>query len=64
MQKYTVYVDGQSGTTGLKINERLTNHPYVEILKIDETKRKDLNERKKMINSADIVFLCLSTLRS
>ncbi len=59
MQKYTVYVDGQSGTTGLKINERLTNHPYVEILKIDETKRKDLNERKKMINSADIVFLCL-----
>ncbi|MBP3887047.1 MAG: N-acetyl-gamma-glutamyl-phosphate reductase [Cellulosilyticum sp.] len=59
MQKYTVYVDGQAGTTGLKINERLMNHPYVEILKIDEDKRKDLNERKKMINSADIVFLCL-----
>ena len=59
MQKYTVYVDGQSGTTGLKINERLINHPYVEILKIDEDKRKDLDERKKMINSADIVFLCL-----
>lgn len=59
MQKYTVYVDGQAGTTGLKINERLTNHPYVEIMKIDEAKRKDLDERKKMINSADIVFLCL-----
>ena len=59
MQKYTVYVDGQSGTTGLKINERLVNHPNVEILKIDEDKRKDLNERKKMINSADVVFLCL-----
>ena len=59
MKKYTVYVDGQSGTTGLKINERLMNHPYIKILKIDEDKRKDLNERKKMINSADIVFLCL-----
>ncbi|MBE6023977.1 MAG: N-acetyl-gamma-glutamyl-phosphate reductase [Cellulosilyticum sp.] len=59
MQKYTVYVDGQSGTTGLKINERLINHPNVEILKIAEDKRKELAERKKMINSADIVFLCL-----
>lgn len=59
MKKYTIYVDGQSGTTGLKINERLIAHPYVEILKIDDAKRKDLNERKRMINSADIVFLCL-----
>ena len=59
MKKYTVYVDGQSGTTGLKINERLKAHPYVEILKIDEDKRKNLNERKQLINRADIVFLCL-----
>ena len=59
MKKYTVYVDGQSGTTGLKINERLMTHPYVDILKIDENKRKDLAERKQMINTADIVFLCL-----
>lgn len=59
MQKYTVYVDGQSGTTGLQINERLAHHPYVELLKIDESKRKDLEERKKMINTADVVFLCL-----
>jgi len=59
MKKYTVYVDGQAGTTGLKINERLINHPYIDILKIEETKRKDLAERKKIINTADIVFLCL-----
>lgn len=59
MKKYTVYVDGQAGTTGLKINERLMTHPYIDILKIDENKRKDLAERKKMINSADFVFLCL-----
>lgn len=59
MKKYAVYVDGHSGTTGLKINERLMTHPYVDILKIDEDKRKDLAERKQMINAADVVFLCL-----
>ncbi len=59
MNKYKIYVDGQAGTTGLKINERLANHPYVEVLKIAEDKRKDLAERKRLINEADIVFLCL-----
>lgn len=56
---FTVYVDGQSGTTGLKIHERLMHHPSVELLKIDEDKRKDKQERKKMLNQADVVFLCL-----
>jgi len=58
-KKFNVYVDGQVGTTGLKINERLVNHPYVNILTIDESKRKDYDARKEMINSADVVFLCL-----
>lgn len=57
--KFNIYVDGQAGTTGLKIQERLLNHPYVNILKIDEDKRKDYTARKEIINSADIVFLCL-----
>lgn len=56
---FTVYVDGQAGTTGLKIHERLMHHPDVELLKIDEEKRKDKKERQKMINEADVVFLCL-----
>lgn len=56
---YTVFVDGHSGTTGLKLNERLLKHPYVEIIKIDENLRKDAKEKSKIINSADIVFLCL-----
>lgn len=56
---FNIYVDGQAGTTGLKINERLVNHPYVNVLKIDEDKRKDYNARKELINNADIVFLCL-----
>lgn len=57
--KYKVYVDGQEGTTGLKIFERLDKRDDLEILRIDIDKRKDTLERKKFINEADIVFLCL-----
>lgn len=57
--KYKIFVDGQEGTTGLKINERLSTRDDIEILKIDTDKKKDISERKKFINEADIVFLCL-----
>ncbi len=57
--KYKIFVDGLEGTTGLKINERLSKRDDIEILKIDLDKRKDVEERKKFINEADIVFLCL-----
>ena len=59
MQKFKVFVDGQEGTTGLEINERLQKRDDVEILKIGADKRKDTDERAKYINQADIVFLCL-----
>ncbi len=54
-----VYIDGQEGTTGLKIMERFAGRTDIELLRIDEDKRKDLNERKKLINSSDFTFLCL-----
>src|SRR5690606_39857467 len=54
-----VFVDGQEGTTGLEINGRLQGRDDIELLKISPEKRKDINERKKFINEADIVFLCL-----
>ena len=57
--KYKVYVDGQEGTTGLEIFKRLEKRDDIEILKIDSDKRKDADERKKFLNTADIVFLCL-----
>lgn len=57
--KYTVFVDGQEGTTGLEINQRLEKRDDVTIIKIDPDKRKDINERSKCLNQADIVFLCL-----
>ena len=59
MAKYKVFVDGQEGTTGLEINERLRKRDDVEILRIDPEKRKDAAERGSCLNGADIVFLCL-----
>ncbi len=56
---HKIYVDGQTGTTGLKIFERLAAREDIEVLKIEEEKRKDLSARLKMIAQADITFLCL-----
>ena len=57
--KTKVYIDGQSGTTGLQIYDRIGQRDDLELLRIDEDKRHDLEERKKFLNAADIVFLCL-----
>ncbi len=56
---YKVFVDGQEGTTGLQINEYLAKRADIELLKIDGDKRKDLAERKRLINESDVTFLCL-----
>ena len=57
--KTKVYIDGQSGTTGLQIYDRIGAREDLELLRIDEDKRHDNEERKKYLNAADIVFLCL-----
>lgn len=57
--KYAVYVDGQEGTTGLRINEYLALRDDVELLRIDADKRKDPAERARLLNAADVAFLCL-----
>jgi N-acetyl-gamma-glutamyl-phosphate reductase len=57
--KKTVFVDGQHGTTGLKIHERLNGRKDIEIIEIPAEKRKDPETKKKLLNEADIVFLCL-----
>ncbi len=54
-----IYIDGQEGTTGLKILERFKGRNDIELLRIDEDKRKDNDERRRMINSSDFTFLCL-----
>ncbi len=57
--KKTVFVDGQHGTTGLKIRERLHGRKDIEVLEVPEEKRKDPEAKKKLLNETDIVFLCL-----
>ena len=54
-----VFIDGSSGTTGLRIAERLAHRPELELLSIPEAGRKDLETRAEVINAADLAFLCL-----
>lgn len=56
---FKVFVDGQEGTTGLRLLDYLTGRSDIELLRIDESKRKDPAERARFLNAADVAFLCL-----
>ena len=55
----TVFVDGQEGTTGLRIHEYLAQRSDIEVLRIAPERRKDAAERARLLNAADVAFLCL-----
>lgn len=57
--KHTVFVDGQEGTTGLRIHEYLAQRDDIELLRIAADKRKDSQQRAPLLNAADVAFLCL-----
>ena len=54
-----IFIDGKAGTTGLRIEERLSQRDDVKIISLPDELRKDINARREIINEADIVFLCL-----
>ncbi|WP_374619803.1 N-acetyl-gamma-glutamyl-phosphate reductase [Devosia sp.] len=54
-----VFIDGEAGTTGLQIRERLAGRRDLEVLSIALDKRKDIDERKRLLNAADVAILCL-----
>ena len=54
-----IFIDGSEGTTGLRIHERFQNRDDIELLTISSELRKDINERKRLINESDITFTCL-----
>ncbi|NLO45556.1 MAG: N-acetyl-gamma-glutamyl-phosphate reductase [Clostridiales bacterium] len=56
---YKVFVDGKEGTTGLRIFDRLSDRTDIELITIDSALRKNTDERARLINAADVVFLCL-----
>ncbi len=54
-----VFIDGKSGTTGLRIYERLAHRADVTLLTLSEEERKVPARRREMLNAADVAFLCL-----
>lgn len=58
-QRPKVFIDGEAGTTGLQIAERLARRDDLELLRIDAARRKDNDARAAMLNTADVAILCL-----
>ena len=56
---FKIFIDGEAGTTGLKVAERLQVHPHVQLLQIDDKFRKDKAARADMMGASDITILCL-----
>ncbi len=55
----TVFIDGEAGTTGLHIRERLEARSDITLLHLDDTQRKEAGARREALNAADIAILCL-----
>lgn len=59
MSKPAVFIDGEVGTTGLQIRTRLEGRSDIDLVSIDPAKRKDDDEKRRILNSVDLAILCL-----
>ncbi len=58
----SIFIDGEAGTTGLQIFERLNGRTDIEIIRLDDAERKDDGRRRDALNAADVAILCLPDL--
>jgi N-acetyl-gamma-glutamyl-phosphate reductase len=57
--KTTIFIDGEAGTTGLQIRDRLKGRIDLELVSIDPARRKEASARRELLNSVDVAILCL-----
>ena len=59
MMIHTVFIDGEAGTTGLKIRERLQGRDEIKVIELSKKNRKIIEARAEALNSVDVAILCL-----
>ncbi|KAF3995937.1 N-acetyl-gamma-glutamyl-phosphate reductase [Glaciimonas immobilis] len=59
MTVFRIFIDGQAGTTGLQIRQRLAAHPHIKVLTIEYDLRRDASARRALMASVDVTVLCL-----
>ena len=57
--KKNIFIDGETGTTGLQVYEKLSKHPKVSIMSVNQSQRKDVSYKKEMLAKSEVTFLCL-----
>jgi len=56
---YKIFIDGEAGTTGLQVRDRLMAHPEVSLIQLDEKHRKESSYRYDAMDSSEVTILCL-----
>ncbi len=59
MSQYRIFIDGQAGTTGMQIRQRLANHPQIQVVTIDHQLRRDPEAKRRLMSEVDVTVLCL-----